>query len=106
MFAAVQANINVLFVLFSSKSTNLLKNMHYIVCFNFSCSVNCCRKHRENNCEVLVQKSTDTAKKNEEEIVVKRRKIDDVESTIPEEKLEQISKLICIFHVSAYFIII
>lgn len=71
----------------------------YNIVFNaflsFSCSVTCCRKHRERKCDVLIQKSTETtAKKNEEELVVKRRKIDIVESTVPEEKLEQLSKFV------------
>lgn len=57
----------------------------------FSCSVSCCRKHRENKCEVLLQKTANSIK-DEEELVVKRRKIETMDSFISEDKFEQLSK--------------
>lgn len=53
----------------------------------------CCRKHRENKCEVLIQKTRDETKdEDDKELLVKRRKVENIPSFIHEEKLEQLSE--------------
>nr|CAI5839960.1 unnamed protein product [Callosobruchus analis] len=55
-------------------------------CLIFYCSVTCCRKHRENKCEVLKR---DEKEDDKNELIVKKRKLESTESdTVPEEKLE------------------
>lgn len=73
----------------------MINNCKQVSCNKFiafcSCSVTCCRKHRENKCEVLVQRTTDDLK-DDEELVVKRRKLEAMQSYVPDDKMEQLSE--------------
>ncbi|CAG9829212.1 unnamed protein product [Diabrotica balteata] len=55
------------------------------ICLIFYCSVPCCKKHRENKCNVL-QRDEETEEAN---LIVKRRKIETVtEDTVADDKLK------------------
>ncbi|CAH1963217.1 unnamed protein product [Acanthoscelides obtectus] len=57
-------------------------------CLIFYCSVTCCRKHRENKCEVL---KSDLKEDDKNELIVKKRKLESTETdTVLKEKLELI----------------
>lgn len=58
---------------------------HYFI--HFSCSVTCCKTHRENACEVVIRD-----KEKQEDVPIKKRKLELSECVVPEEKLKLLSK--------------
>ncbi|CAG9856280.1 unnamed protein product [Phyllotreta striolata] len=58
-------------------------------CLIYYCSVTCCKKHRQNKCDVI-QRDEQTEAEN---LIVKKRKLEPLitESTVPDDKLKLLS---------------